>query len=461
MPTSVFGGTFYNDSSDNLGQISPGFSPHNGMNFPNDGDDRRPSIASATTVSSTGSKSSVSGKFHKKLQGFFGDEYKGLEESSRQGSESSSMQGSRPGLTPVTSNQRFNDGVKGSSPPSPSSSRPRTPAQQGPSYDVTPWAFQDSQVSIHDDRGRHYQAEKLTRTLHQDNNDSSLPPDHSDGRNGSKSSSQSRLHLPGHRHNRSHEEKQSYRQGFAPRPSTSREQSYNMRQGTSMAQALKARDRSPTPSVQSQQSQQTTHSQRSPGANSGNHKRSLFDRVTGRHKHDDDKDKSDGGKKLHSPSVTSLPNPVAAIQAKTRDDKKSIVSKPTKKNTADATNGNVSSQKKEGSKLAPFRRKDTVADTSAKGAKDPNARDANGTALWHLDTDMSHMEGIVDHKQPPMTPPAGSGEIYWWTYSGTHERRTRRERCVGCARLMGCQESRRRKHWPSQRSRRRGQHRTR
>ena len=82
------------------------------------------------------------------------------------------MQGSRPGLTPVNSNQRgrnnsFNDGVKGSSPPSPSSSRPRTPAQQGPSYDVTPWAFQDSQVSSCDGcgQGRHCQAEMLTRAF--------------------------------------------------------------------------------------------------------------------------------------------------------------------------------------------------------------------------------------------------------------------------------------------------------
>jgi adenylate cyclase len=153
MPSSVFG-TFYNDSSDNLGQISPGFSPQNGMGFPGDGDDRRPSIASATTVSSSGSKSSVSGRVHKKLQGFFGEEYKGLEETSRQNSESSSMQGARPGLTPTSSAQRdrnnsVDDGVKESSPPSPSSSRPRTPAQQGPSYDVTPWAFQDSQVSSH------------------------------------------------------------------------------------------------------------------------------------------------------------------------------------------------------------------------------------------------------------------------------------------------------------------------
>ena len=175
-----------------------------------------------------------------------------------------------------------------------------------------------------------------------------------------------------------------------------------------MAQALKGRDRSPTPSVQSQQSQQTTNSQRSPGGGKDNHKRSLFDRVTGRHKHDE-KDQSDGNKTFHSPSVTSLPNPVAALQAKTRDDKKSIVSKPSKTKTIENTNGNVSAQKPSGSRL-PFKRKDTVADTSK--IKDPNARDADGAALWHLDTDMNDMKGIIDHKQPPMTPPPGAGEIY-------------------------------------------------
>ena len=150
MPTSVFGGTFYNDSTDNLGQVSPGFAPPNGMGFPGDGDDRRPSIASANTVSSSGSKSSVSGKAHRKLQNFFGEEYKGLEEGSRQGSETSSMQSSLPAFAPGGGSQRnrnnsVNDGSQQSGPPSPSSSRPRTPAH-APSSEVTPWVFQDSQV---------------------------------------------------------------------------------------------------------------------------------------------------------------------------------------------------------------------------------------------------------------------------------------------------------------------------
>ena len=133
----------YNDSSENLGAISPGSTGYMG-----DGDDRRPSIASATTVSSTGSqpKNNSGSKFNK-LQGFFGQEYKGLQEESRQNSESSSMRSSQP-FTPGGStstarggSQSFNDG----GPPSPSDSRPRTPAG-GPNSEVTPWDFQDKQV---------------------------------------------------------------------------------------------------------------------------------------------------------------------------------------------------------------------------------------------------------------------------------------------------------------------------
>lgn len=156
MPTSVFGSTFYNDSSDNLGQISPGFAPSSGMSFP-EGDDRRPSVASATTVSSTGSKSSASGKFHKKLQGFFGDEYTGLKkQTSRQDSETSSVQGSNlPSIAPSVSNPRNrNNSVNASGPPSPSSSRPRSPA--APNNEVTPWEYQESQVRRTDPRGRHW-----------------------------------------------------------------------------------------------------------------------------------------------------------------------------------------------------------------------------------------------------------------------------------------------------------------
>lgn len=154
MPQSVFGGSFYiNDSNDNLGQISPGYAPGQGMSFSNDGDDRRPSIASATTVSSTGSKASVRDRMQKKLQGFFGESDVPLDNtsSSRQNSETSSMQnGPLPPFAPGggtgrNRNNSMNDALMRSGPPSPSSSRPRTPAPQ-PSSEVTPWVFQDTEV---------------------------------------------------------------------------------------------------------------------------------------------------------------------------------------------------------------------------------------------------------------------------------------------------------------------------
>jgi len=148
MPTSVFG-SFYNDSNENLSQVSPGFAPPGGMGFSGDGEDRRPSIASATTVSSQGSKGSIGGKYRKKLQGFFGEEFADPNgSSSRQNSEASSLKGVLPSFAPGGSRNRnnsMNDAMLVGGPPSPGSSRPRTPAH-GPSSEVTPWVFQDTQV---------------------------------------------------------------------------------------------------------------------------------------------------------------------------------------------------------------------------------------------------------------------------------------------------------------------------
>ncbi|KAI7645088.1 hypothetical protein KC318_g20250, partial [Hortaea werneckii] len=190
MPNSIFSSSFYDDSNENLGQVSPGYPPPNGMGFPGDHDDRRPSIASATTVSSTGSKSSLGNKYKKKLHGFFGeDPYNNGQQdngsTSRHNSEASSMKGGiLPSFAPGGSrarNNSMNDALGRSGPPSPSSSRPRTPVAPGPSSEVTPWIFQD-----------------------QDRNASETQiAEQSNGR----PSRSHRLHLPGHRHNRSTEEK--------------------------------------------------------------------------------------------------------------------------------------------------------------------------------------------------------------------------------------------------------------
>jgi adenylate cyclase len=95
-----------------------------------------------------------------------------------------------------------------------------------------------------------------------------------------------KLHLPGHRHNRSHDEKQSGNFGFPLRASTSRDQNPIRSGSTAMSSALNLRSRatSPSPSVQSAQSRENSIAQRSPSGREP--KRSLFDRVTGRHKND-------------------------------------------------------------------------------------------------------------------------------------------------------------------------------
>jgi adenylate cyclase len=155
VPSVFQGGFFSNDSSDNLGQVSPGYNPAGAMGFPGDGEDRRPSIAaSARTVSSTGSKGSLGGRVHKKLQGFFGEDVVlpgVINDASRQNSEASSvLAGPAQSVLPSTSHMRnrensVTDAMEQSGPPSPPYSRPRTPVPQLAS-EVTPWVLQDPDV---------------------------------------------------------------------------------------------------------------------------------------------------------------------------------------------------------------------------------------------------------------------------------------------------------------------------
>jgi adenylate cyclase len=157
-PSSAFGTSFYNDSSDNVSQasqLSPGFRPGTGVTgntnaseSPADaffGDERRPSVASVTTASSQGSKSSVSrtGGIHKKLQTFFGEDFPGRDASDTSlpshGKEARSHSFARShrerNLSSATDHTQRDA--------SPVPSRPRTPV---PSSDVVPFLYQDSQA---------------------------------------------------------------------------------------------------------------------------------------------------------------------------------------------------------------------------------------------------------------------------------------------------------------------------
>lgn len=121
--------------------MSPGFRSLNGDNNLKLQDDRRPSVASTTSFSSTNSKrSAVSAKYKKKLQGFFGEDYEKMGE--RQNSDGS-LQNSIPASAHASFMERKGS-TPGYRPSSPASSRPKTPQA---SSEVTPWVFQDSAVS--------------------------------------------------------------------------------------------------------------------------------------------------------------------------------------------------------------------------------------------------------------------------------------------------------------------------
>jgi adenylate cyclase len=112
-------------------------------------DDRRPSVASANTVSSNGSKSSVrTGGFHKRLQNVFGEDFPADERHNSSTSlngpyvtDTQSLRGQRDRGNSL--NNTTGGGSFQSRPDSPSSSRPRTPQ---PSSEVTPWEFQETKV---------------------------------------------------------------------------------------------------------------------------------------------------------------------------------------------------------------------------------------------------------------------------------------------------------------------------
>ncbi|KMU72735.1 adenylate cyclase [Coccidioides immitis RMSCC 3703] len=144
-PTSANHGTFFNDSSE-FDDTSPSPRPttshsvaSNSPDLVYDDGGRRPSIASIATGSSGGSRSTGSARFHKRLQGFFGEEYQ----------DGASMERSISNRVPsiVHSRDRHNSLNSANTlerRPSPSLSAPRTPL---PSSEVTPWNSKTSVIS--------------------------------------------------------------------------------------------------------------------------------------------------------------------------------------------------------------------------------------------------------------------------------------------------------------------------
>jgi len=160
-PSGSFRGYLF-DSHTDRSPRSPSFPTQLGrqdtwhMGF--DNDDRRPSVASTTTMSSTGSGRNygrgLQHSQHKKLNGFFGEELPGSDES--RGYSEVPMFGSMGSGAEATPRPRFSrngsfiNGYENQhsggarTPEGHRSSRPKTPQ---PSSDVTPWLFQDREVS--------------------------------------------------------------------------------------------------------------------------------------------------------------------------------------------------------------------------------------------------------------------------------------------------------------------------
>lgn len=155
-------GTFYNDYSEHESSpVSATFRPSTGRTYASEPfeldysrDRRRPSAASATTISSQGSKSSGS-KFRKKLQGFFGDEF--LHSSDQKpDSDHGSIYGKSSRLGPLDqakARERANsDGSRNfaekSDMPPPSQHPPPRPSTPMASSEITPWDYQNLNVCL-------------------------------------------------------------------------------------------------------------------------------------------------------------------------------------------------------------------------------------------------------------------------------------------------------------------------
>ncbi|KAF2240879.1 PP2C-domain-containing protein [Trematosphaeria pertusa] len=425
MAASVWG-SFFNDSNEDIAQLSPGLgrpgSGNDAMGYP--GDDRRPSVASATTVSSTGSKSSVSrGGFHKRLQNVFGEEFPA---DSRQGSDTSlttpyaAAAAETQSLRGAGNRNRTNsvNNTLGSSlnsrPGSPIGSRPRTPL---PSSEVTPWEFQDfKEIPFQGENGRPSSEQHSNKS-------------------GKSSHHHHKLKLPGHRHNRSKEDNKPLEgraeisQPYPLRPVTSREDSsYSIRRDQQYPSALSSafgskstlvpRPSSPTPSAFSEMSRDPS-TQRSPSTTKG--PGGLFARLKNR-RDKTDRSTPDALSNLPPSTVSLQPSIKSAKLPRGEPSPGTFGSK--KKGGADGTKDKSSKEGKREHGRGLLKGSKRAAAYEEPRRKDPNEVGVGlhgDEALFSLDTDLEHMEGIVNPLHPPMTPPTGDIPTTTW---GPEERRT-------------------------------------
>ncbi|KAI6373931.1 hypothetical protein MCOR25_003318 [Pyricularia grisea] len=419
--------SFYNDSSDNLSvasQLSPGFripggrpsiSQPSGVGADNNeasyfGDERRPSIASiTTTASSQGSKASGNRGGFRKLQGFFGEEFPGRDSSDTSlppavpGKEhrSHSYSHGRP-----YRDRNYSNATDHTRDGSPSSSRPRTPV---PAPEVVPFLYQEAddiakygEAPVRDilsgpDRERYVTGDSLQN-----------PPKTS----SSSRSGHSLAHLSGHhRHQKSNDDPRTLR------PTMSRDDSvvptYKDRSGSATTMTS-SRDRahSPAPSGHSiggyfSSKNGTYDGQTSPP---GHQKKSLL----GRFKRSKDKEDTTSLKKT-SPSSTSLNLKTSRSEYGQSDGASSIgqdwPSRQAEPSQYSSTSNSASarpSQPRHGTFKSPFAKRGRTHHRhddrdEAIGPTDKHDGMQAGGTMFHLDTDLNDMSGILS-RPLPLTP---------------------------------------------------------
>lgn len=358
-----------------------------------EGDARRPSIASATTVSSTGSRgSAVNGRYHKSLNRFFGED------------PTDSRQGSTANLSPEQDTQ----GPLTEKPSQRSNSvqtqntlddRPKTPAPP-PSSDVTPWAYQNFE-DVSNFGSAPIRQEQLS---------DSLQP-------GSSASSSYRRGLL-HRHTKSKEDAP---KGLQPptsvpkRPSTSRESS------TTTLGYFRNTPQSMTPTSSSTMLHSNTGPSSVPRKENSSQpeKRSIFSLLKSRHKDKQpqqpepirttvERSKSpEDQKKRRAQSVRSTETQVADNK---RDRETSIASvdsastikppDPSPKLDRTYTASSKSARfARHGRNRGP-----SLASESSDKARPPNQQAPMQAGVFSLDTNFDDMSDIISQPQIPKTP---------------------------------------------------------
>ncbi|KAL2270932.1 hypothetical protein VTJ83DRAFT_303 [Remersonia thermophila] len=416
--------TFFNDSADDLSlgsQVSPGIrtsisraTPGGSTDSPDAAyftDERRPSVASiTTTASSQGSRASGPRGEIRKLQRFFGEEFPGRDSSEislpHHGTvrehRSHSYSHNRPHRERNHSNAT--DHARDASP----ASRPRTPV---PAPEVVPFLYQEAddiarygEAPVRDilsgpDRERYINSEASSQN----------PPKTS----GSGRSGHSIVHLPGHhRHNKSNEDQR------ALRPSLSREDSmsappFKERSGSGATMySTRSRAQSPAPSGNSSYwSSKTAPSdgQTSPGHHT---KRRFLGRLRGKKEKDDGTDL----KKLPSSSHSLLSRPSKSDFNAAEPSAAAAAAAPTSEWPGSPDPRDALASARAGyPRGATFNNKFPFSSKKRSATKQqddldesigPTDKQESGGTVFHLDTNLNDMEGILSRPLPltPMDP---------------------------------------------------------